>query len=90
MFPFDWKAPFGYIGAWLSELISVIAICAAVIPTLSLIFASSWLFVTITDDDLIREVAKFNNNIKISQEKDHVKLMQRFCDIVQVYSDAKE
>lgn len=90
LFPFDWKTPLGYFMAWLSEVIGCYAACVAIIPVLSLIFALSWLFVTIANHDLIQDLVAFNIDVKASNGKDHGELMRHFCKIVQCHSDVKE
>lgn len=89
MLPFDWKTPFGYFVAWLSEISGCFATYAVEIPLNSLIFASSWLLITI-NDDLTQELAAFNDDLKTLNKSDHLELVRRFCDIIQLYSDAKE
>lgn len=94
MMPFDWRTPFGYVLAWLSEICALLAASAVIIPVLSVIFASSWLFIIIADDDLTRKLAVFNNNVKALHEngrgRGHKELMQHFCGIVQLHLDSKE
>lgn len=89
MLPFDWKTPFGYLGAWLSEVTGCFATYAVAIPLNGFIFASSWLFIAI-NDDLTEELATFNTDLGTLNENGYLDLMQRFCDIIQLYSDAKE
>jgi hypothetical protein len=67
------------------------SVCIVIaIPVLSLIFASSWLFITIADRDLTQELAAFNTDVEKSDGKDHNELVRRFCNIIKLYSDAKE
>lgn len=89
-FPFDWKTPFGYTVAWISETVAISAAGAIVLSVMFLILGSSWLFLTVADHDLTKELAAFNIDVKTSAEKDHEELMQRFCNIMQVFSDVKE
>lgn len=90
LFPITWRAPFGFVVAWFYEMVVSYIICAAIVSVLSLIFASSWLFVIIADHNLTQELATFNGHIKTSAQSDHVKMVHGFCDIVRHYSDAKE
>lgn len=89
MLPFDWKSPVGYVVAWLSEILALSAGSLSIFPVLSSIFASSWLFITIADADLTQEMANFNIDVKASGEHGDGELIIRFCNIVQLYSDAK-
>lgn len=87
--PIDWKTPFGYLMAWAVQFAGLLAVVLATISLYSLIFASCWLFVTITDD-ITQELVAFNIDVEISDGTDHDELMRYFCDIVQLYSDAKQ
>lgn len=80
----------GYIVAWLAQVLALSAACVGIIPALSLILASSWLFITIANDDLTQTLIAFNANVRKSNKQGHDELMQRFCDIIQSYSDVKE
>lgn len=91
MYPFDWRTRFGYFLAWLSEVTGCFATYAAEIPVMSLIFASSWLFITIADDEITQKMKDLNNQVKISDGyMDHAELMQHFCDVIRLYSNGKE
>lgn len=91
MLPFDWKTPLGYAVASLAEAVAFSAVCVGVIPVLSLVFASSWLFIIIADDDITHKLAAFSNDVQISHEHYQEELMRRrFCDIIQLYSNAKQ
>lgn len=89
MFPFDWTTPFGYFFAWFAQFGAGTAVYVGVIPVLSLIFASCWLFVTIADD-LTQKFAVLNNNVKKLARKDHAEMKRHFCHIIQFYSDGNE
>lgn len=89
MLPFDWKTPNGYFVAWLSEITGCFATCAVEIPFNSLIFASSWLFIAI-NDDLTRELVAFNVDLETLNKNGYLEFVRRFCDIIQLSSDAKE
>lgn len=89
MLPFNWKTPFGYFVGWFSQTAACTAIIVADIPYFTLIFASSWLFVTIADD-LTQELAAWNNDIRASDGLvDHDGLVHHFCDMVRCYTEAK-
>ena len=53
------------------------------IPTFSIIFGSCWLFIFIAED-IAKDLANFNSNETTNEN------LKRFCDVVQMYSDAKE
>lgn len=86
----DWRTPSGYAVQWLSEASGSTALFFAFPPVLCVVCASCWFFMTIADDDLIQEMATFNNAFKTTDEKDYKELMRRFCDIIQLDWDAKE
>lgn len=89
-FPYDWRTPPGYAVQWLSEASGTCALFFAFPPVLCVVCASCWFFMTLADDDLIQEMATFNNDFKTSGEKDYKELMRRFCGIIQLDWDAKE
>lgn len=91
MFPFEWKTPFGYIEAWLSETVGISVVNTVMVLVLVLIFASSSFFNTIADDDLTQKLSIFNKDVRTSngRGRDHRELMRRFGGIIQLYSDAK-
>lgn len=41
-------------------------------------------------EDIARDVAAFNATINITTDKNHKELTQRFIDLVQTHTDAKE
>lgn len=89
-FPLDWKTPIGYVVAWFWQSTASCSIHVALVPVLTLIAASSWFFATIADE-MTQELAAFNNDVKASKGKDDdAEIERRFCDIIQLYSDAKE
>lgn len=87
MLPLDWRTPFGFIVAWLSQVFGGFAVFSAITPFYSLIFASEWLFIVIADS-ITKELNAFNHR-KITN-KNHKEMMHRFCDIIQLYSHAKQ
>lgn len=89
LMPLDWRTPFGYLMAWIAQFAGLLVVVLATISLYSLIFASCWLFVTIADD-ITQELVAFNIDVRISDGTDHDELMRYFCDIVQLYSDAKQ
>lgn len=91
--PFDWRTPFGYFLAWLSQSTGVAAVTLAVIPFYCILFGSCWLFIVIARD-ITADVAAFNKVIKTRRDSAGAdRLMASihgFCDIVRNYSDVKE
>lgn len=75
--------------AWTTQFPANSTVYLAIIPFFGLIFASSWLLITIADE-MTDKLATFNNDVKISDESDHEELMQRFRDAIQNYTDAKQ
>lgn len=90
MLPFEWKTPFGYLLAWFNTFFGALTGILSAPPFYNSIFASSWLFVIIADDDLKEELAAFNNDVKTSKGSDRAEIRQRFYSIIQSYWDAKE
>lgn len=85
-FLFNWETPVGYLLGWLT----LCAGCAAgAVPTfifLSLVFGSCWLFIFIAED-ITQDVAAFNFTASNENQRE---LTKRFCDTVQIHSDAKQ
>lgn len=52
------------------------------------VFGACWLFIHIAED-ITKELSAFNNDIETSKEN-RVELSKRFCDLIQVYSDANQ
>ena len=51
--------------------------------------ASSWLFIYMAED-IKNDMAEFNDIVKTQENVDRAELMERFCNIIQLYSDAKQ
>lgn len=87
--PFDWKTPLGYLMAWLVQS----AMCATAgltdIVFFNLIFGSCWLFIHMSEDTTM-DLAAFNTDITSNRKKIRPQTMKSFCDIVQLYTDAKQ
>lgn len=90
MLPFDWKAPVGYLVAWFFEVVATCGVNIALTMTYCLIFASAWLFITITAEDLSQKLTIFNIDVKSSRRQNHDELKESFCDIIWTYSSTKE
>lgn len=87
--PFDWKTPLGYLIAWLIQ--SVACAIGAITTTVFfyLIFGSCWLFIYIAEDTT-KDLAAFNSDITSNAWKKRPESMKSFCEIVQLYTDAKQ
>lgn len=90
MLPFDWKTPFGYSVARFNQFVGASAGLLFVAPMYNSIFASSGLFITIADDDLTQELGAFNVDVKISKGSNREAITQRLCNIIKLYTAAKE
>lgn len=88
-FPFEWRTPFGYFVAWLSQCAGTIAGSCANFQFLNLLFGSCWLFMFIAED-ITQDVIAFNNMAKTASNENCTELIKRFCDMVQIYSDVKQ
>lgn len=55
---------------------------------LNLIFGLCWLFILIAED-ITEDLITFNDDVKTAHEN-RAQLKKSFCDLVHVYSDAKE
>lgn len=85
--PFDWRSPLGYPVAWLSQFVGGCVGYAIAIPFLSLFFDSCWLFIFVAED-ITHDLTAFNSDQ--AENEMLVERLKRFCDIVQLYSDAKQ
>lgn len=91
--PFDWKAPIGYLVAWLGEAVGFFSFGLAGVPFYAYLFGSGWLFAFMAKD-MRKDLKSFNINIaKATENNDdehHVGLTKQFCSIIQIYINAKE
>lgn len=87
-YPFDWKTPAGYLVAFLAQAFGILCGASAFMQFLNLFFGSCWLF-TFIAEDITKDSAAFNTAAKATN-RNCVELMSRFCDMLQIYSDAKE
>lgn len=88
-FPFDWKTPHGYLVAYLSDCVGCVSLASAFIQFLNLLIGSCWLFIYIADD-ITSDLAAFNADIETTEHNRAVELLTRLCDIIRIYSDAKQ
>lgn len=83
-----WKNPFGYLMTSGIQFAATACILAVNVQFFCFFFGSCWLFISIAND-ITKELTDFNVVVK-SSDGNHPKLTKRFCDLVQVYSDAKQ
>lgn len=88
-FPFEWKTPAGYLMAWLIQCIGAMPATINTVHFLNVIFGPGWLFICIAED-ITQHVTAFNINVQSTSDKYRTKLPKSFCDLVQIYSDAKQ
>lgn len=74
--------------AFLGQATSAIAGGSVYIQFINIVFGSFLLFVFIAED-ITADVAAFNNDVRTLNE-DRTELKKNFCDLVHIYSDAKE
>lgn len=83
--------------AWFCESFAISVVGLAIVPFFVYLVGACWLFIFIADD-IKEDLRAFNSNeitiehaTKTNKANDnqHVKLMNRFCAIVQLYTDAK-
>lgn len=84
--PFDWRTPCGYLVACLGQLIWA---TITNLQFVSLLFGSSMLFMFIAED-IKQDAAGFNFIATTTADENRTKLTQQFCDLVHIYTDAKE
>ena len=86
--PFNWKTPFGYFVAWLTEASGAVGVFTTCTLVFMFMFDSCQLFVFIAED-ITNELADFNDAVK-KPNANHEELMDRLSNSLQAYSDAKE
>lgn len=73
--------------AWIFQTIGLFAIDMTCLVVLNLFSGSCWLF-SVMAGDIKKELAAFNNDIWANVNRAEWK--KRFCDIIQIYQDAKQ
>lgn len=64
-------------------------VCAITIAQfLTLVFGSCWLFMFMAED-ITQDVVAFNFIATTATDENCAELMSQFCDLVQIYTDAK-
>lgn len=67
-----------------------IAVASIDIQFLNLVFGSCWLFIFMADD-ITQDVVAFNiATMTTTSHENRTDLTKRFCDMVHIYSDAKQ
>lgn len=88
--PFDWKTPFGYSLAWVAQSAGLASIMITVTLIIGIIFGSCWLFVAIAED-ITNDMTAFNRIVEtLKYKNDCAELIDRFCDVIQIYTEAKQ
>lgn len=85
--PFNWRTPFGYLIAFLCEFASAYATCLYSGALGNLLVSSCYVEICIVKDITIDLIA-MNRCEKF--EGNQMEIRMRFCDVVQLYSDAKQ
>lgn len=75
--------------AWPTQSAGVIVVGSIYAQFLNFVFGACWLFIFIVED-ITKDVAGFSNVITTIKDEDRSKLTERFCHIVQIFSDAKQ
>lgn len=88
-YPFDWRTPPNFLVAWTAQCAEVIPTATIIAQILSLIFGSCWLFICMAED-ITQDVVEFSFIVTTSTDENRTELSKRFCDLIQIYSDAKE
>lgn len=88
--PFDWKTPFGYALAWIAQGAGLASIMITVTLIIGIIFGSCWLFIAIAED-ITNDMTAFNRTVETSKYKNYrAEMIERFCDVIQNYTEAKQ
>lgn len=85
--PFDWKTPFGFTVALLSQIVGGCATFSILLPAFSFMIGSCVLFIFVADD-ITKDLAVFNSG-KVAK-KNRVPRLKRFCAIIEIHSDARQ
>lgn len=87
LWPFDCKTPIGFLIVFVIDCVANVCTQTWLIPTVWFFVGLCWLSIAFAKD-----IASDLNflNIGGASEDCHVKLIQRFCEIVQIYADARQ
>ena len=86
--PFNWKTPFGYLVAWCGQAAGWSVVITVAIPHFTFCFGSSLIFIFIAKD-ITKDLVDFNDIVK-APNVNLDDIMERFCNMIRLYSDAKE
>lgn len=91
-YPFDSKKPIGYLVAWLTQFATAACTAMAFIQFVNFIVGSCWLFTFVAKDITQRDLTAFNTAATkaTKSSENRTKLTNRFCDMLQIYSDTKQ
>lgn len=87
-YPFDWRNPPGFIIANLSQDVGAISFGCLFTQFYNLFFGSCYIF-TAMFADITEDAIKFNVAAQTSKGN-RSELMERFCGLIQLYSDANQ
>lgn len=85
--PVDWRTPYGYVIAFMVEVFGSFYATYIVVPYLCLAI-SSLSIINAFIKDIANDLPMLN--VTKASDKNHKKINERFCDIVQRFSNAKE
>lgn len=86
--PFDWMTPVGYPIAWFLQFAGDCASFSITLIILNFMIGSCWLFIFFATD-ITNDLAAYNSEDEMANVN-HVEKLKRFCDIIQLYADAKQ
>lgn len=85
--------------AWPVQFAGALAVALTGTIFLNFLFGSCWLFIDMAED-ITKDLAAFSADVKSTEKRAELverrrrrrrrQLVERFCDIIQLYSDAKQ
>lgn len=76
--------------AWLLQCAGVVGVTVNVIQFFNTVFGSTWHFI-VAVEDISNDMVAFNNAVGTQKDRsDRMELANRFCNIIQHYSDVKQ
>lgn len=78
-----------YLLEYLSQFVELAVFITCFLQFLNFIFGSCWLFIFIAED-LTKDSTAFNDAITKKDDANDAELTKQFCDLVQIYLDAKQ
>lgn len=86
--PFNWKTPFGYLVAFVSQYLGSTFVLTIFTVVMNLVYETCWFFITVARD-IRKELTEFNADVRTSHENPE-KMTKRFVELIQIFSDAKQ